>query len=416
MGAISRKSALAAFALVLVVGAVTAYLDTLGATASAGEWDISGSVAGELRVFPNEAAFPGQNDVPFSPSIALEPEVVYAWNDGDDRLTIVPFARLDAVDDNRSHADLRAANWLHLGDDWDLVVGIDKVFWGVTESRHLVDIINQTDAVEDIDEEDKLGQPMINLNLQRHWGTLSLFVLPGFRERTFPDHEARLRGPLPIDDDGATFDSGAEERHVDIAARWDHSIGDWDVGIAHFRGTSREPRLLPRLEPGGSLILVPHYDQINQTSLDLQLTADAWLWKLEAITRSGHGERFFAAVGGFEHTLYQVFDSDADIGLLAEYLFDGRDHDLAPATVADDDIFVGARLALNDERDTALLAGAIFDRTSQATVVFVEAERRLGESWKIELEGRIFVNVPDSDVLAGIRNDDLITLRLSKYF
>ena len=387
-----------------------------GGAALAGEWDFSASLAGELRAFPNDAAFPEQKDSTLSPSISFEPEVVYEWNRGDDRLTFVSFLRWDADDDNRTHGDLREANWLHQADDWDLVVGVDKVFWGVTESRHLIDIINQDDAVEDIDGEDKLGQPMVNLNLLRDWGTASVFVLPGFRERTFPDDDARLRGPLPIDDDNPTYDSGAEDRHVDLAVRWSHTIGDWDIGLAHFHGTSREPRLIPRIDASGRTVLVPQYDQIDQTSLDLQLTTDAWLWKLEAMTRSGHGDRFLAAVGGFEYTLFGVLETSADLGLLAEYLYDGRENGTAPRTSADDDIFLGARLALNDEQDSAVLAGAIVDRTSQATLFFVEAERRLGDSWKIELEGRLFLNVPDGDPLAGIRDDDVVTLRLTKFF
>ncbi len=73
-------------------------------------------------------------------------------------------------------------------------------------------------------------------------------------------------------------------------------------------------------------------------------------------------------------------------------------------------------MALNDEQDTAALAGAIIDRSSQATLFFVEAERRLGDSWKIELEGRFFLNVPGGDPLAGRRDDDFITLRLSRFF
>ncbi len=63
-----------------------------------------------------------------------------------------------------------------------------------------------------------------------------------------------------------------------------------------------------------------------------------------------------------------------------------------------------------------MLAGAIADRTSQATLFFVEAERRLGDSWKVELEGRLFINVPGGDPLAGIRDDDVVTLRLTKFF
>ena len=71
---------------------------------------------------------------------------------------------------------------------------------------------------------------------------------------------------------------------------------------------------------------------------------------------------------------------------------------------------------MNDEQDTALLAGVVIDRTSQASLLFVEAERRLGEGWKLELEGRFFVNVSARDPLAGIRDDDFIGLTLTKFF
>ena len=54
------------------------------------------------------------------------------------------------------------------------------MFWGVTESVHLVDIINQTDFAGDIDGEDKLGQTMLSLMLQRDWGEITAFVLPAF--------------------------------------------------------------------------------------------------------------------------------------------------------------------------------------------------------------------------------------------
>ena len=59
-------------------------------------------------------------------------------------------------------------------------VGVGKVFWGVTESRHLVDVVNQSDFVEDLDGEDKLCQPMLALTLKLVWGTFDLFVLLPF--------------------------------------------------------------------------------------------------------------------------------------------------------------------------------------------------------------------------------------------
>lgn len=394
---------LVAVSLVLTAGA-----------ANAAEWNLSGLVAAEARIFPRDPAFANQEDGIVSPSIVFQPELRLEWNGGDDRVTAVPFLRLDADDEERTHADIRELNWLHFADDWDLRVGIGKVFWGVAESRHLVNIVNQTDAVEDTDEEDKLGQPMVNLNLLRDWGTVGVFVLPGFRKRTFPGRDARLRGAFSVDVDNPVFESGAKERHVDFALRWSHTFGNWDVGLSHFRGTGREPRLVKESR-NGETVLVPHYDQIDQTGLDAQYTSGAWLWKLEAMTRHGQGDRFAALVGGFEYTFFGVAGTVADLGILGEYLYDGRDA-TAPATAADGDVFVGARLSLNDEQSTELLAGAMVDHGDGTTAFFIEAQRRIGDRWKIEAELRATANVATADPSFGVRRDDVLQITLSRFF
>ena len=267
-------------------------------------------------------------------------------------------------------------------DDFEVLIGANTVFWGVTESVHLVDIINQTDAVADVDGEDKLGQPMVNLELQRDWGLLSLYVMPYFRERTFAGASGRFRGPLPVDDDKAVFESSDAENHIDLALRYSHYIGDVDLGLSVFSGTSREPRLVPADD---GMSLVPYYDLIDQLGLDLQYTRDAWLWKLEAIGRDTANDSFAAAVGGVEYTIYQLSDSDSDLGLLIEYQYDGRDES-EPLTLADNDIFVAARFALNDMQDTSALLGAAYDVETGATYLNLEAERRIGENYVLELQ------------------------------
>ena len=74
----------------------------------------------------------------------------------------------------------------------------------------------------------------------------------------------------------------------------------------------------------------------------------------------------------------------------------------------------GARLGFNDADDTAVLAGALVD--DDGTFAVVEAERRLGEAWKIELEARLFINVTAQDpLLSGVRDDSFVTLRLARY-
>ena len=320
--------------------------------------------------------------------------------------------RWDTSDTERSLFDLREAYWAFEADSFEFLVGFNTVFWGVTESLHLVDIINQTDAVADIDGEDKLGQPMVNLELQRDWGRLGLYVMPYFRERTFAGVDGRFRTPLPVDSDSPRYESSNGDNHVDAAIRYSHYFGDIDIGVSLFSGTSREPRLLP--SDDGSTLL-PYYDLIDQLGVDLQYTNDAWLWKLETILRNGFSETFAAAVGGFEYTLYQVRDSAVDIGLLLEYQYDGRS-ELEPITIADNDLFAGARLALNDVQDTAVLAGVGYDVDTSETFINVEAERRIGDDFVLELRARAFSGASPRNPTYSLAKDDYVELQVSRYF
>ena len=391
-----------------------------------GEW--AGFWGLELRAFESDSGSDDSPSSPFGPeredlfgSMVLEPEYFRQWNDGRDRLVIRPFARLDSEDEERSHFDIRELYWQRLGKRWQLDVGIRKVFWGVTESVHLVDIINQTDLVEDLDGEDKLGQPMVHLGLTKSWGRLDLYLLTGFRERTFPGADGRLRFPLEIDVDGARYESGAEEGHIDLALRWSRVLGDVDLGVSYFRGTSREPLLLPEPQDN-SLVLTPYYVQIDQLGVDLQATLDAWLWKLEAVSRwsrepddptPGFGD-YLAAVGGFEYTFFDLRGSGLDLGLLLEYLWDERQEQAT--TAFEDDFFVGARLAWNDVQSTELLVGAALDADSDAAFINVEGSRRLGERYELELRLRAFVNPEPDDPLFAFAEDDYLQLSLKRYF
>jgi hypothetical protein len=383
---------------------------------NSGQWDIRGEAGIELRVFPQEPKFNNQDDTHFSPSIMIEPEILYEFNKGSDLFEFVPFFRFDLDDDNRTHFDIRELNWFHQGDNWSILVGADIVYWGVTESRHLVNIINQNDQVENIDEEDKLGQPMINFTYETGLGAFELFYLPFFRERTFPHDDTRLRGPFIINEDSTKYESDLEEFHQDFAIRWFNTVGDFDIGAAFFRGTSREPRLIPKINKNGNIILQPFYDIIDQQSIDIQWTKDAWLLKFEGITRGGHGDRFAAVVGGFEYTIFQILDSASDLGILSEYLYDGRDNSDAPPTVFDNDIFAGFRLALNDIQDTEFLAGIVTDTDNAEIFTFIETSRRFGENWVVEIEGRFFFNTEFQNIAEGISNDGFFTISLSRFF
>jgi hypothetical protein len=383
----------------------------IASPATAGEWEFTGYLGVDSRAFWQDASFEGQDDG-VNLSVIAQPEFYWRSDSGSKRVSIIGFARADSQDAERSHLDLREAYWGIDGQGWDMTVGINKVFWGVTESRHLVDVINQTDLVEDIDQEAKLGQPMINFNVDRDFGRFGFFVLPYFRERTFPGADGRMRSPIPVDTGDATYESPAEESHVDFALRYSHYFGDVDVGAYLFEGTSREPWL--DVAPSGDR-LIPVYEQMTQLGLDLQYTRNAWLWKLETIYRDANSDSFVAAVGGFEYTLYGVSDSAADFGFLVEYLYDDR-NEHAPPTAFDNDVFVGGRFALNDASDTSVLAGVAVDPDTGELFVNVEAERRIGDSLGVELRLRAFANAEANDSLYSIESDDYLQLRLNWYY
>ena len=344
-----------------------------------------------------------------------EPDFYHAWNNGKQSFTFTLFGRVDQHDANRTHFDIRELTWQYSERSWELRVGIRKLFWGVAESNHLADIINQTALVENLDGEEKRGQSMVNFALSKNWGTLDFFVLPGFRERTFFAPDGRPGIPFPFDHRNATFDSRKGRGHVDFAARWFHSCGPADIGIYHFRGTSRDPRLFPSDLGDGRTVFRPHDDLINQTGLDLQITTGGWLWKLETINRHGPGDRFLALVGGFEYPFGNIKASGIDGGVLAEYNFDERDEEAL--TPLEDDILFGFRLAFNDVQDTQLLAGAAIDRESGASFVNIEAAQRFGSRWTLDVQARMFVGIPPDDLfLFGIRNDDYLQATWSLHF
>jgi hypothetical protein len=112
---------------------------------------------------------------------------------------------------------------------------------------------------------------------------------------------------------------------------------------------------------------------------------------------------------------YGVKKSAADIGVLVEYLYDGRKAG-SPPTAADNDLFLGARLALNDTSDSSVLAGFSVDLDTQELFVNIEAERRFGHSLGVELQLRTFLNAGAGDVLFALKQDDYLQIQFSWHF
>src|SRR5262249_40420862 len=140
---------------------------------------------------------------------------------------------------------------------------------------------------------------------------------------------------------------------------------------------------------------------------------------LETMTRGGQGKRIAALVAGFEYMFPGVFNTAVDLSVLGEYLYDDRGNNIhwgSRATPYDDDFFAGLRFGFNDVQSTNILAGVDIDRNTQALFASIKASRRIGEQWTVELIARTFDNIPPTDVLFSLRQDDYLQIRLARYF
>lgn len=367
------------------------------------EFSLRGEAAVEGWYFPDTARDGRQKDSVLSTSLQLDLE----WSDraAGRRITLIPYARLDSADAERNHMDLREFNLLLEYPDSDLLLGVGKVFWGTTEAVHWVDVVNQVDLVEDVGQEERLGQPMVNFNKFTDHGRFSFFVLPGFRERSFPGKEGRLRTHPRVQPGAASYESSREWKHIDWAMRWSHTIGNVDIGLSHFWGTVREPIFNVGVNSDGEVVLIPHYDIVHQFGVDGVWFKGDWLIKFEFMSRHGQGsEDFFRFTAGPEYTFWGAFGTRADVDVFAEILYDSQGgNDINPF---EHDVAYGFRLRLNDLRDTTLQMSAITDLKSAATFFAFEGSMRVGQNWMLHLEARAFAGIPTDDFpLNGYRED-----------
>lgn len=440
-------------AALLALGGTATALDLRPKLEAEGRWFFSadeqpllGSVAGTLELFQPVA------------------------NEG--RIIGELFGRYDPQDPQRTHVDARELYYEVLERDFEFRIGSRRVFWGVTESRHLVDVINQSDLVEDFDGEAKLGQPMLNLSLILDTGTLEVFAMPYQRQRTFPGEQGYPRLPLPVHSHESLYESSLGRGNLDHALRYRATQGELDYAVAFFRGTARDPRLLPCLRRGASgqyvqgspdgptcdifegivlpssptpealvpvlqqaglapaddevamqvaqevrdnLVLVPFYDRLSQVSLELQWVTGALALKLEGLRRVREDGATVAAVSGFEYTWGDAWATGYDLGLLMEYLYDQRDDSLD--TLFDDEVFIGGRAFLNDVANTQLLAGVIANRENFGNRLYgVEFSRSLSGTWRLAAKARIFSAIPDDSPAQFLSDQDYLTVTLEHFF
>jgi hypothetical protein len=326
------------------------------------------------------------------------------WDSGRQWLDLEPFLRLDLVTGERTRFDLRQASWSIARGDWELTAGLGEVFWGVVESRRVVDFVNQWYSVGSLAGYEKLGQPLVRAALATELGTFEVILTPLFRERPFDGAAGGLWSPLNVEDRRSRDRTRYSSLRPDFAVHWTHYLGDVDLGLAHFSGTDRDPGFELAPQPAGSPVLVPIYTRTNRTSLDLQWTSVGWLGKLELATGMAMHGRYGAGAGGLERAFTDYLSA------FFEYAYDSRG---AQATTSyEHDIYAGSRLML---QEGSVEAGLFVDTSSGNLILKAGLRQRLSARLTLDVEARGFMGDAEREPPFAARQGSFLALTLTAY-
>ena len=338
---------------------------------------------------------------------------------------ITPFARLDSNDSNRNRFDLVDGYLSYNDGPMTLNVGMRKISWSVTESVNLIphqviDIINQRDVAGDTSGKDKFGTLMINPVYQSDTLLIEGFVLPYFRERTYPSLEARehpFQAAFDLTNDGLFTDTD-DERRLSWAVRLEAVMASTNVALIHYNGYALQP--LFEFNATGTQLNKLYY-LVNMTGITVQSSLNKWLFKTETayfdtgLNPSGFNlpDNYISSVTGVEYTFIRPRET-ADISVFAEWLYDERDDGL-DGVQFQNDLFFGARWQSNDLNSSELVAGIVKDLDESALVTHIEYQSRFNEKFRLNVVLRFFTAGTENPLYA-IRKDDFINTKFQYYF
>lgn len=379
------------------------------------EWEINNEIGFDIREFHKEEAFPNQKN---TYSSYLKSEI---YLEVTEKLNFIsePYYRYDHNDKERSLFNFKENYLLYFKGNSEVKIGIAQIFWGVTESKNLVDIINVYDAT-DGDQKAKLGQSMLSYSTYfESAGIFDFYYLPFFSKKPQIGESGRLRLAKPIENYDVIYSGGAGEKVPSWAFKWEKNIGMSDFSIQVFRGNSRDNSTIPLIE-GTTLKYFAGYERISQLGAYMQTISGPYIFKVEAIRRHGQKnannlrENYYSYTLGAEYLLNRLFEKVWDLSLFIEYSNDDRAND--STDIMQNDIFMAGKLLFNDVNGAELLIGSTFDLDGGGNTSNVEVSSRITEDIRVTGTYQSYWSTNNKDPLHDFRRDNYLGIKVIKYF
>ena len=379
------------------------------------DWQINSEIGLEIKEFHKNEAYSNQQN---TYSSFIKSEIFFDFKN-DLEFLMEPYLRYDRYDKNRSLFDFKENNLTYYYNDIQLKAGISEVFWGITESKNLVDIINPKD-VTDGDQKAKLGQTMLAFsNYSEKFGILDFYYLPFFKNSSQIGEEGRLRLSKPIENYNIIYEGGAGSKVPSWALKWEHSFRLLDFSLQGFRGNSRESSTIGKLE-NLQLKYFQGYERISQIGTYFQVISGPIIYKLEAIKRNGQKnaknirENFFSYTLGLEHLINNLFENKWDLTSFIEYHNDDRNGD--STDILQNDLFLATRLNFNNIDGTEFLTSITLDTDGGGNTSTVELSSRITDNIRVTGSYNSYWSANETDILYSFRRDNYFSINIINYF
>ena len=343
--------------------------------------------------------------------------------------------RAAAVDESRSDLILEEF-WAGWRGDWlDVLVGARLINWSATEAFHPADIINSRNLDSDIENAEKIGEPMASVRARLWQGGLTAFFMPLRLAPRLPGPRSRLNfsqgQPL-----GKTLWSNRDEGIDDgpwtsqWAARFDQTFAGLDLALHYVDHQDRhQPAII--LEPNSGRIH-PVYRRVKRYGGTAAQVLGEWILKAEVDHRRfdalDMGPQYQVLnPGAADHTAVAFglewgwgYSSGSEGTVLLEgqwMIADASADELETLGPFQRDILLGYRHALNDVEGTELLVGVIIDtQRPDECIANVTFTRRINDQWSLDSGLRI-MNAPESKSLLHAQHEaHSVQLSLTRFF
>lgn len=350
--------------------------------------------------------------------------------------------RVGAIDEDRSNLVVEEA-WAQWRSKYLRVfAGVQLVTWTATEAFHPADVINSRNFDGNVENPDKIGEPMVSVNLRLAGVHLTGYympvrmdpILPGGSSRlSFGDAGVSLGDPLWAGRDG-TLDDGHFEHQW--AARLATTLGSADVALHAIQHNDRgQPGVAIDVfdaapGAGGSPTPRPVYSFVTQFGLTYAHAISDFVVKLEGAHRrfeDAHDNLEYVLVAGGDKPDHTVVAAGIEYGwsyegagqatliLEGQAILDVDDAEQRKAlSPFQRDALVGYRHDFDDVAGTNLTLGAIVDLEGDAVLGTFTFRRRIGETWSVAADARL--TFAGDGLLEAIDGSHFAQLTLARHF